>query len=125
MPLEQKVILQINATIIAGALIFLTVVVISTSNTSQFLDKINALTIGLTTVMIFGLSSIFAIGERKIAATQVMKIGFVMLVLLSANLFIYNIYKTIQQGIQTAMVSILLLSKVNCTCDGNFFHAIV
>ena len=47
MVLEQKDILQINATIIAGALIFLTVITITGSTTTEIISQIHAMIIAL------------------------------------------------------------------------------
>ena len=61
MVLEQKDILQINATIIAGALIFLTVITITGSTTTQIISQIHAMIIALGVIIFFSLSSIFAL----------------------------------------------------------------
>ena len=47
MVLEQKDILQINATVIAGALIFLTVITITGSTTTEIISQIHAMIIAL------------------------------------------------------------------------------
>jgi len=63
MVLEQKDILQINATIIAGALIFLTVITITGSTTTEIISQIHAMIIALGVIIFFSLSSICV--ERK------------------------------------------------------------
>ena len=98
MVLEQKDILQINATIIAGALIFLTVITITGSTTTEIISQIHAMIIALGVIIFFSLSSIFALRGNINWSVELMQIGLIVLLVSAVILFIINIGKTIEQG---------------------------
>ena len=98
MALEQKDILQINATIIAGALIFLTVITITGSTTTEIISQIHAMIIALGVIIFFSLSSIFALRGNINWSVELMQIGLIILLVSAVILFIINIGKTIDQG---------------------------
>ena len=100
MVLEQKDILQINATIIAGALIFLTVITITGSTTTEIISQIHAMIIALGVIIFFSLSSIFALRGNINWSVELMQIGLIILLVSAVILFIINIGKTIDQGEQ-------------------------
>ena len=97
MVLEQKDILQINATIIAGALIFLTVITITGSTTTEIISQIHAMIIALGVIIFFSLSSIFALRGNINWSVELMQIGLIILLVSAVILFIINIGKTIDQ----------------------------
>ena len=97
MVLEQKDILQINATIIAGALIFLTVLTITGSTTTEIISQIHAMIIALGVIIFFSLSSIFALRGNINWSVELMQIGLIILLVSAVILFIINIGKTIDQ----------------------------
>ena len=98
MVLEQKDILQINATIIAGALIFLTVITITGSTTTEIINQIHAMIIALEVIIFFSFSSIFALRGNINWSVELMQIGLIVLLVSAVILFIMNIGKTIEQG---------------------------
>ena len=98
MVLEQKDILQINATIIAGALIFLTVIIITGSTTTEIISQIHAMIIALGVIIFFSFSSIFALRGNINWSVELMQIGLIVLLVSAVILFIINIGKTIEQG---------------------------
>ena len=100
MVLEQKDILQINATIIAGALIFLTVITITGSTTTEIISQIHAMIIALGVIIFFSLSSIFALRGNINWSVELMQIGLIILLVSAVILFIINIGKTIDQAQQ-------------------------
>ena len=100
MVLEQKDILQINATIIAGALIFLTVITITGSTTTEIISQIHAMIIALGVIIFFSLSSIFALRGNINWSVELMQIGLIILLVSAVILFIINIGKTIEQAQQ-------------------------
>ena len=100
MVLEQKDILQINATIISGALIFLTVITITGSTTTEIISQIHAMIIALGVIIFFSLSSIFALRGNINWSIELMQIGLIILLVSAVTLFIINIGKTIDQAQQ-------------------------
>jgi len=96
--LEQKDILQINATIIAGALIFLTVITITGSTTTEIINQIHAMIFALEVIIFFSFSSIFALRGNINWSVELMQIGLIVLLVSAVILFIMNIGKTIEQG---------------------------
>ena len=100
MVLEQKDILQINATVIAGALIFLTVITITGSTTTEIISQIHAMIIALGVIIFFSLSSIFALRGNINWSVELMQIGLIILLVSAVILFIINIGKTIDQAQQ-------------------------
>ena len=100
MTLEQKDILQINATVIAGALIFLTVITITGSTTTEIISQIHAMIIALGVIIFFSLSSIFALRGNINWSVELMQIGLIVLLVSAVILFIINIGKTIEQAQQ-------------------------
>ena len=98
MVLEQKDILQINATVIAGALIFLTVITITGSTTTAIISQIHAMIIALEVIIFFSFSSIFALRGNINWSVELMQIGLIVLLVSAVILFIMNIGKTIEQG---------------------------
>ena len=91
MVLEQKDILQINATIIAGALIFLTVITITGSTTTEIISQIHAMIIALGVIIFFSLSSTFALRGNINWSVELMQIGLIILLVSAVILFIINI----------------------------------
>jgi hypothetical protein len=91
--LEQKDILQINATIIAGALIFLTVFSITSSKATEILNQNYAISLGLVIIFTFGISSAAALKEKNKKAIDIMVIGFYILIASSVILFVNNIVR--------------------------------
>ena len=100
MVLEQKDILQINATIIAGALIFLTVITITGSTKTEIISQIHAMIIALGVIIFFSLSSIFALRGNINWSVELMQIGLIILLVSAVILFITNIGKAIEQAQQ-------------------------
>jgi len=76
MTLKIKDILQINATIIAGAFILLSIVTIAASNTSIFYTKLTAITVASIIIIIFCWSSIQALKESPSYPMKIMRNGF-------------------------------------------------
>ena len=97
MVLEEKDILQINAIILAGALIFLTVVTITGSTTTEIISQIHAMIIALGVIIFFSLSSSFALRGNINWSVELMQIGLIILLVSAVILFIINIGKTIEQ----------------------------
>src|SRR6188474_2584322 len=88
--LELTDILKINAAVIAGALIFLTLVAtIDSPDSTQQGIKLS-LTISTVIVMAFSISSLIALFNRKRAAINAMKVAFGILFLYGTLLFITN-----------------------------------
>ena len=100
MTLEQKDILQINATVIAGALIFLTVITITGSTTTEIISHIHAMIIALGVIIFYSFSSIFALRGNINWSVELMQIGLIVLLVSAVILFIINIGKTIEQAQQ-------------------------
>ncbi len=98
MTLDQKDILQINATVIAGALIFLTVITITGSTTTEIISQIHAMIIALGVIIFYSFSSIFALRGNINWSIELMQIGLIVLLVSAVILFIINIGKTIEQG---------------------------
>jgi len=100
MALEQKDVLQINAIIIAGALIFLTVITITGSTTAEIISQIHAMIIALGVIIFFSFSSIFVLRGNINWSVELMSLGFVVLLVSAVILFIINIGKTMEQAQQ-------------------------
>ena len=100
MTLEQKDILQINAIVIAGALIFLTVITITGSTTTEILNQIHAMMVALGVIIFFSFSSIFVLRGNINWSVELMSLGFVVLLVSAVILFIINIGKTMEQAQQ-------------------------
>ena len=100
MTLEQKDILQINATVIVGALIFLTVITITGSTRTEILNQIHAMMVALGVIIFFSFSSIFALRGNINWSVELMSLGFVVLLVSAVILFIINIGKTMEQAQQ-------------------------
>ena len=100
MTLEQKDILQINATVIAGALIFLTVITITGSTANEIISQIHAMIIALEVIIFFSFSSIFALRGNINWSVELMQIGLIVLLVSAVILFIINIGKTMEQAQQ-------------------------
>jgi uncharacterized membrane protein YbhN (UPF0104 family) len=98
MVLEQKDVLQINATVIVGALIFLTVITITGSTSTEIVNQIHAMIIALGVIIFFSFSSIFALRGKVLNAEEIMQIGLIVLLVSAVILFIMNIGKTIEQA---------------------------
>ena len=98
MTLEQKDILQINATVIAGALIFLTVITITGSTTTEIISQIHAMIIALGVIIFYSFSSIFALRGNINWSVELMQIGLIVLLVSPVILFIIIIGKTIEQA---------------------------
>ena len=98
MVLEQKDILQINATIIAGALIFLTVITITGATTTEIISQIHAMIIALGVIIFYSFSSMFALRGNINWSVELMQIGLIVLLVSAVILFVINIGKTIEQG---------------------------
>jgi hypothetical protein len=91
--LEQKDILQINAIIITGALIFLTIFSIASSKATEILNQNYAISLALVIIFTFGLSSAAALKEMNKKAIDIMVIGFYILIASSVILFVNNILR--------------------------------
>ena len=65
MALDQKDILQVNVTVIAGALVFPTLIATVGSNTSEVLNNIVATNTSIGTIVGFSVSLLFAITPVK------------------------------------------------------------
>jgi hypothetical protein len=91
--LDQKDILQINTTIIAGALIFLTIFSIASSKATEILNQNYAISLGLVIIYTFGISSAAALKEKNKKAIDIMVIGFYILIASSVILFVNNIVR--------------------------------
>ena len=100
MTLEQKDVLQINATVIAGALIFLTVITITGSTRTEILNQIHAMMVALGVIIFFSFSSIFALRGNINWSVELMSLGFVVLLVSAVILFIIKIAKTMEQAQQ-------------------------
>jgi hypothetical protein len=100
MTLEQKDILQINATVIVGALIFLTVITITGSTRTEILNQIHAMMVALGVIIFFSFSSIFALRGNINWSVELMSIGFIVLLVSAVILFIINIGKIMEQAQQ-------------------------
>jgi hypothetical protein len=88
MVLEQKDILQINATIIAGAFIFISLVGTIASTENHGYDRNNALKFALIIIIFFSVSSFLSFTKYFAYAITLMKGGFALLAILSAILII-------------------------------------
>jgi hypothetical protein len=75
--LEDKDILQIDASIIAGALIFLTVASVAIETQDARIDSV---VLGSSIILIFGVSAIYVSFGRTERGRGAMKLGFVILV---------------------------------------------
>ena len=75
--LEDKDILQIDASIIAGALIFLTVASVAIETQDARIDSV---VLGSSIILIFGISAIYVSFGRIERGRVAMKLGFVILV---------------------------------------------
>jgi hypothetical protein len=91
--LEQKDILQINATIIAGTLIFLTIFSVTSSKATEILNQNYGISLALVIIFTFGLSSAAALKEMNKKAIDIMVIGFYILIASSLILFVNNIVR--------------------------------
>jgi hypothetical protein len=91
--LEQKDVLQINATIIAGALIFLTIFSITSSKGTEVLNQNYAISLALVIIFTFSISSAAALKEKDKQAMDIMIIGFYILIASSVILFVNNIVR--------------------------------
>ncbi len=79
--LELKDILLINATIIAGAFILLSIITISASNASIFYTKLTAIAVASVTIIIFCWSSYQAMKESPSYPMKLMRNGFFAIML--------------------------------------------
>ena len=104
MVLEQKDILQINATIIAGAFIFLTLYSDVQTNSTQIYKHTTVMTIALTVLIAFSGSSLFAIRENYARSNSMLFIvwGFTVLLLFGILLFGFNVLTLIRTYVDEA-----------------------
>jgi hypothetical protein len=91
MVLELKDILQINATIIAGAFIFLTLYSDVQTTPSQIYKHTTVMTIALTVLIAFSGSSLFAIRENYVRSNSMLFIGWRFTVLLLFGIFLFGV----------------------------------
>ena len=98
--LEQKDILQVNAIIIAGALIFLTLFSITSSKATEILNQNYAISLGLIIIFTFGISSAAALKEKNKKAIDIMIIGFYILIASSLILFVNNIVRHVIESVE-------------------------
>jgi hypothetical protein len=89
--LENKDILQINATIIAGALIFLTFLSVSTASEAE---RVAGIIVGSGTVLIFSTSSIQVISGKKDSAITIMRADFILLIAVDIIFVIFTLILT-------------------------------
>ena len=99
MTLEQKDILQINATIIAGTLIFLTIFSITSSKATEILNQNYGISLALVIIFTFGLSSAAALKEMNKKAIDIIVIGFYILIASSLILFVNNIVRHLVESV--------------------------
>jgi hypothetical protein len=97
--LEQKDILQINAIIIAGALVFLTIFSITSSKATEILNQNYAVSLALVIIFTFGISSAAALKEKNKKAIDIMVIGFYILIASSVILFVNNIVRHLVESV--------------------------
>jgi hypothetical protein len=92
--LQPKDILQINATVIAGGLIFLTLIGINPT-----IESIRSFPVVLTllTVIMFSMSSWVALQGNKDGALDIMKVGFLIIVIFALLIMITVLTKDIIQ----------------------------
>jgi hypothetical protein len=90
--LENKDILQINATIIAGALIFLTFLSVSTASEAE--NRVAGIIVGSGTVLIFSTSSIQVISGKKDSAITIMRADFILLIAVDIIFVIFTLILT-------------------------------
>lgn len=88
--LESKDILQINATIIAGALIFLTFLSFTTSVEAE--NKLLGIIVGSGTILIFSVCSLEVISGKKDHAIRILRAGFVFLMAITIVLAIFALF---------------------------------
>jgi predicted membrane channel-forming protein YqfA (hemolysin III family) len=93
MTLEDRDIVQINATIIAGALIFLTISSVAFTHEER-VTILTAIGFSLGLLLLFSISSIYATTERKDLSIQYMKIGFGYFIFVTLLLIAVNVVKT-------------------------------
>jgi hypothetical protein len=90
--LENKDILQINATIIAGALIFLTFLSFSTSAEAE--NRVLGIIVGSGTILIFSISSLQVISGKKPSAISAMRAAYVLLIAVAIVFVIFTLLLT-------------------------------
>jgi hypothetical protein len=88
--LENTDILQVNATLIAGALVYVTISSISTSQTGD-ITKISGIGLALAVIFSFSKSSYHVITGKKDAAVRGMKYGFIVLVITAGSQLVGNL----------------------------------
>lgn len=97
--LESYQILQINATIIAGALIFLTF-------TSQIGNSpITYTTVAIAIIGVLSVSTVYTLTGDKIRGTSWMMMGFIFLIFLGLVLFAGNLYRIFQGAYENPILS--------------------
>jgi hypothetical protein len=88
MALEQKDILQINVTVIAGAFIFLSILGTVTSSSIDYNYGSRAVVFALIVIAVFSISSLLSLFEKLTLAKTFMKGGFALLVIFSIMLLV-------------------------------------
>jgi hypothetical protein len=76
--IQNKEILQINSGIIAGALVFLTLSSIASTQEERFY-RVSSILFGVLVIIAFSISSLRALYDEKNQALLVMRIGFFLL----------------------------------------------
>jgi hypothetical protein len=99
--LHPRHIIQINATTIAGALIFLSILGTfgATNDRIEALNRTSSLIIALPIIVIFSLSSIAAIDGNNIRATKIMRTGFYTLFIFAMGYFILTLVLAVYQQV--------------------------
>jgi hypothetical protein len=88
--LEDRDILQVSGTIIAGALIFLTISAIVTNNPVDKALRLASIMYGLTIMGIFSLVSYCIVVGNMAWGLKLMKSGFIFIIVVAAVLIILN-----------------------------------
>jgi hypothetical protein len=94
MVLDQKEILQINATILAGALIFLTLVATVGSTLLEVLYKNTALVFAAVIIITFSTSSLFSFRKDTSYSLTSMKAGFILFIIFALILIVMSLHES-------------------------------
>jgi hypothetical protein len=88
--IENKDILQICVTIIAGALVFITLVSLTSVGHERDVFPVASVVFGMAIIIIFSLAARVAIAEKKAMALNIINYGFGFLIGIAVFIVIIN-----------------------------------
>lgn len=103
MVLEDKDILQVDATVIAGALVFLTISTVVGSR-AELVTRLGAVALAVGVILLFGLSAVQVASGHKESGMGTMNFAFkylVSMMLIQMGLVFWSLVKEVQFNITT------------------------